>query len=101
MILEAQASGLPVIAVDAGGPRALIEDGRTGMLRGAGAQPLADAVCELAGSTVLRAELAAAALDTVRLRTWDAALRQLADGYRGALGRTGPFSAYAGRRTAA
>ncbi|HYN49329.1 MAG TPA: glycosyltransferase [Thermoleophilaceae bacterium] len=103
VILEAQASALPVVAADEGGPRALIEDGRTGLLRAPEASALADAVCELAESPPLRKRIAAAALQSVRLRTWDVALERLAEGYlRGiAAGRGGSVSASAGRRTAA
>lgn len=103
VILEAQASGLPVVAADVGGPRALIEDGRTGLLRASEASALADAVCQLAESPSLRNRIALAALESVRLRTWDVALERLADGYlRGlAAGRGGSVSDSAGRQKAA
>jgi glycosyltransferase involved in cell wall biosynthesis/predicted metal-dependent phosphoesterase TrpH len=89
VILEAQASGLPVVAVAEGGPRTLIEDGRTGLLRPADAEALADALCELAAAPALRGRLAKAALETVRGRTWEPALERLAEGYRLALGEAG------------
>jgi glycosyltransferase involved in cell wall biosynthesis len=73
------------VAVDAGGPRTLIEDGRTGLLRPAGAAELADGLCELATWPVLRRRLAAAALAGVRERTWERSLGQLAQAYARAL----------------
>ncbi len=86
VILEAQASGLPVLAVAAGGPLELIEDRVTGLLREADGEQLASALVELASSPPLRERLAGAALATVRERTWERALERLADGYRRALG---------------
>jgi glycosyltransferase involved in cell wall biosynthesis len=88
VILEAQASGLPVLAVAAGGPLALVEDGVTGLLRDADAEQLADALVELAAAPILRERLARAALSAVRERTWERALARLAAGYRRALGGT-------------
>jgi glycosyltransferase involved in cell wall biosynthesis/predicted metal-dependent phosphoesterase TrpH len=96
VILEAQASGLPVVAVAEGGPRTLIEDARTGVLRPADAEALATALCELAAAPALRGRLAKAALGEVRGRTWERALERLAEGYRLALG-----DADAGERSAA
>jgi glycosyltransferase involved in cell wall biosynthesis/predicted metal-dependent phosphoesterase TrpH len=82
VILEAQASGLPVIAVAEGGPLSLIEDRVSGLLCEAAPDALAGAVLELAGSPLLRERLSAAGLAQVRTRTWERALERLAEGYR-------------------
>ena len=82
VILEAQASGLPVIAVAEGGPVSLIEDRVTGLLREASAPMLAEALLELASSPLLRESLSQAALTSVRERTWERALERLGEGYR-------------------
>ena len=58
VILEAQASGLPVVAVAEGGPLSLIDDGVNGLLCEPVAERLADTVLELAGSPLLREHLA-------------------------------------------
>jgi glycosyltransferase involved in cell wall biosynthesis/predicted metal-dependent phosphoesterase TrpH len=86
VILEAHASGLPVVAVARGGPLSLIEDRVSGLLCEPDAERLADAVLELAGSPLLREHLARAALRAVRERTWEHTLERLADGYERALG---------------
>jgi glycosyltransferase involved in cell wall biosynthesis len=85
VLLEAQASGLPVVAVAEGGPCSIVEDGVTGRLVAAEVTGLADAVVELAGDPGARARLAAAARASVAERTWDRALERLAEGYRRAL----------------
>lgn len=85
VLLEAQASGLPVVAVDEGGPASLIEHGVTGRLCPPDAGALADAVVELAAVPAERRRLAAGALGAVCGRSWEVALEQLAEGYRRAL----------------
>jgi glycosyltransferase involved in cell wall biosynthesis len=61
-IVEAMASGLPVIAVDAGGPREIVEPGLTGLLVDATDQdPLARAIADLSADPELRRRLGAAA----------------------------------------
>lgn len=85
VLLEAQASGLAVVAVDEGGPSSIVENGRTGLLRPADADELADAVCRLAGAPLLRKALASTALHAVKARTWEASLGRLANGYRAAI----------------
>jgi glycosyltransferase involved in cell wall biosynthesis len=81
VILEAQASGLPVVAVAQGGPLTLIEHRVSGLLCEAQPQALAEAVIELASSPLLRRRIAASGLSRVRERTWESAMERLADGY--------------------
>jgi glycosyltransferase involved in cell wall biosynthesis/predicted metal-dependent phosphoesterase TrpH len=84
-IVEAQASGLPVVAVGIGGPASLIDDRETGLLCPADPERLAGAVLLLAESPPLRRRLATAALAAARTRPWEAAMEQLAAGYERAL----------------
>jgi glycosyltransferase involved in cell wall biosynthesis/predicted metal-dependent phosphoesterase TrpH len=85
VLLEAQASGLPVVAVAEGGPVSLLTHLETGLLCPAEAQSLATAVHQIVDSPLLAERLRRAALTAVSERTWDAALGRLADGYRRAL----------------
>jgi glycosyltransferase involved in cell wall biosynthesis len=89
VILEAQASGLPVLAVRAGGPAELIADGQTGRLVGDDPNEIAAALCELASLEELRHRLAASAPNAARTRSWEVALRQLAAGWESARGTAG------------
>jgi glycosyltransferase involved in cell wall biosynthesis/predicted metal-dependent phosphoesterase TrpH len=84
-ILEAGASGLPVVAVAEGGPAALIENRHTGLLCRPHPEHLAGALLQLASSPALRHQLGAAAVNAARDRSWERALGQLAAGYRRAL----------------
>lgn len=87
VLLEAQASGVPVVAVAEGGPCSIVDDGVTGRLCPPDAIALADAVCDLACRPADRARLAAGALAAVGERTWDRALSRLGWGYHRALAR--------------
>jgi glycosyltransferase involved in cell wall biosynthesis len=85
-MLEAQASGLPVVAVNEGGPASLIVDGETGLLCPPDADALATAVVSVATQPLLASRLRRAALGAVAGRSWEAALQWLADGYHRVLG---------------
>jgi glycosyltransferase involved in cell wall biosynthesis len=85
VILEAQASGLPVVAVAEGGPQSLIEHGETGLLAPADPAALAEQLLSLAGDQLLRERIRGSALAAVRERSWEASIDQLAGGYRRAL----------------
>jgi glycosyltransferase involved in cell wall biosynthesis len=82
VVLEAQASGLPVIAVAEGGPLSLIDHRVSGVLCPPDADALADAVLEPAASAPARERLARGGLRVVEQRTWERSLARLADGYR-------------------
>jgi glycosyltransferase involved in cell wall biosynthesis/predicted metal-dependent phosphoesterase TrpH len=85
VVLEAAASGLPVVAVAEGGPAALVEDRGTGLLCPPEPDRLAGAVLRLAASPALRRRMGAAAIGASRERGWEQAMQQLATGYRRAL----------------
>jgi glycosyltransferase involved in cell wall biosynthesis/predicted metal-dependent phosphoesterase TrpH len=85
VVLEAAASGLPVVAVAEGGPAALVENRHTGLLCRPDPDHLAGALLQLASSPLLRRRLGAAAAHAARERSWERALGQLAAGYHRAL----------------
>jgi len=85
VILEAAASGLPVVAIAEGGPATLIENRHTGLLCRPDADQIAGALLQLASSPELRRQLGSAAAQAARRRSWERSLGQLAAGYRRAL----------------
>lgn len=89
VLLEAQASGLPIVAVGEGGPTSIVTDEITGRLCPADAGALADAVFALAAAPAQRERLASNALEAVAQRTWERSLQRLADGYRRTLEPSG------------
>jgi glycosyltransferase involved in cell wall biosynthesis len=85
-ILEAQASGLPVLATSDGGVP-LIESGRTGCVVEPEPEALASAIRWLARRAAIRERLATGGLLTVRRRSWRRSTEQLAGAYALALHR--------------
>jgi glycosyltransferase involved in cell wall biosynthesis len=82
VVLEAMAAGLPVVCADADSARALIDDGRNGLLYPAGAEPaLLDALTALARDPVHRRSLGSAARAASAAFDWDAASQSVLDAY--------------------
>jgi len=76
VLIEGMARGVAVVAVDAGGPAELIEDGRTGVLARSGEpRALADALAPLLDSPARRRELGAAGRERFAREFTDAAMR--------------------------
>ena len=74
MVLEAQASGLPVIVSDVGGPRDLVQHGRDGFITKAlDAGELAEAIRRLAEDPKLRERMGSLARGRVETRDWSEA----------------------------
>ena len=95
VLLEASASGLPVVAAAAGGALELVAHGSTGLLV-APDDPgaLAAALLELAESPARRAAFGSAGLGAARARTWENAFGRLVEVYGEVLGRV-PVTALA------
>jgi glycosyltransferase involved in cell wall biosynthesis len=81
VLVEAGASGLPVIAVAEGGPSSIVVDGETGRLCEPDAGMLAAAILQLADAPAWRAKLGRQAREAALARTWEESMIQLAEGY--------------------
>lgn len=77
VIIEAQASGLPCVVSDQGGPRELVEDGVDGLItRGGDLGSLCTAVEKICRDEGLRRSMGAAARRRVENRSWPNAARR-------------------------
>ncbi len=77
-VLEAQASGLPAIVTDMGGPQEIIRPGETGLTyHGRDAADLARKIIELADNETARRAMAQKARELGESRSWQAAFDQI------------------------
>lgn len=82
VVLEAQASGLPAVVADAGGPREQMVPGVTGLVTDGSVRQLGEAVAVLARDTTVRRQMSAAARAFACTRRWSDALAPLYETWR-------------------
>jgi phosphatidylinositol alpha 1,6-mannosyltransferase len=97
VVLEAMASGLPVVAVAAGGVRDHLRDGRNGLAcREGDVQDMAAAMVRIATEWGLSRRLARGARESVEALSWDREIERLDRSYREVIERArvadGPVS---------
>ena len=77
VVIEAQASGVPVVVSDSGGPKELVENNENGLItRSHDADDLARAIKALVVDPRLREQMAGRARESVINRTWPTAFRK-------------------------
>ena len=84
-VLAAQASGLPVLAIEGSGAGELIESGRSGCLVAPDPDALAAAIVGLARRAALRERLSTGGLPAAARRSWERSLAELAAWWEHAL----------------
>lgn len=83
VVLEALASGLPVVAANAGGPSDIIKDGQTGILvEPKNEQAFFDEITRLIDDPSLHKTLQQNAVEYAKSQNWDSLCAQLFDQYR-------------------
>ena len=94
VVLEAQASGLPVVVSDEGGPHENMHPGISGLVcPGTDAGTWADQVAFLVRAPAARDSLSLGAREYALSRRWEAALAPLYQSYRDLSGRSTPRAA--------
>lgn len=93
VVLEAQASGLPVVVSNEGGPQENMRAGISGVICTGNAANWADQVAFLVRAPAARDSLARGAREYALSRRWDAALAPLYQSYRELAGRSTPRAA--------
>ncbi len=92
-VLEAMASGVPVVSTNVGGVPFILRDDVTGLMVPAGnPQAMADAVLRLLDNPEIASRIAAAATRDVQQYAWTHVRQRWADVYRDALPATGTRS---------
>lgn len=90
VVLEAMASGLPVIAAPAGGVRDHLRDGHNGLAYPAGdVNAMARSMVRVAGEWWLAQQLARGARQTAEALTWEREIERLDQSYREVCGTPG------------
>ena len=92
VVQEAEASGLPVLTVNQGGVRDLVDSGETGFVLPPDAAAFAQAAAELRDDPALRARMSAAARARAEQRPWERILAGLEEHYREALALTARYN---------
>lgn len=87
VVLEAMASGTPVVAIRAGGVGDIVQDGVTGLLVDPESPPeaFAEAVLRLVDHPARRAEMSRAARAYAESQSWSVIMEDLRDGYQKAI----------------
>jgi len=88
VVLEALASGVPAVVTDKGGPKFIVEDGRSGFVCSSEAE-FSAAVLRLARNAALHGEMAEAARQRAERASWDAVFSGVYETYRRELPQLG------------